>query len=378
MTISWRNVDFLLRFSLDPVFRPAVTAGSEPVKDNSDESQDDCDRDIRDYISSRCLRSPEIVTNIRVRDREDDSRGVLERFSQHVVRKAAGCFLYVKLLLDFMEKGQIVIKSDSFKLLPQSLSEMYKLSFSLMFSSGQAYEPVSALLSVCLASLRPLSLSSLHAVLNSVCLEAELTRPQLEATHSLISSQLVTRGDGSLMLGHPTLRDWLLRGGRGEGHRFGVNVRAGHLALALYYARSQNIDSPQQILELSHHILKSNLHKHYPVHQTIPPPDLQSLFLSLSVQDISLALASPTNILYPSVRVSNLLLLAGADPNILVSNLYTTNMTSSDSSDEARGDMNLLSVHSSLGHTDMVSLLLEWGADVNAASDSGVTVSVLK
>ena len=113
------------------------------------------------------------------------------------------------------------------------------------------------------------------------------------------------------------------------------------------------------------------------MHQTIPPPDLQSLFLSLSVQDISLALASPTNILYPSVRVSNLLLLAGADPNILVSHLYTTNMTNSDSSDEASGDMSLLSVHSSLGHADMVSLLLEWGADVNAASDSGVTLSVL-
>ena len=255
LTISWRNVDFLLRFSLDPVFRPAVPAGSEAVKDNSDESQDDCDRDIRDYISSRCLRSPEIVTNIRVRDREDDSRGVLERFSHHVVRKAAGCFLYVKLLLDFMEKGQIVIKSDSFKLLPQSLSEMYKLSFSLMFSSSQAYEPVSALLSVCLASLRPLSLSSLHTVLNSVCLEAELTRPQLEATHSLISSQLVTRGDGSLMLGHPTLRDWLLRGGRGEGHRFGVNVRAGHLALAMYYARSVHhlINMPLCIILSSDH-----------------------------------------------------------------------------------------------------------------------------
>ena len=228
----------MLRFSLDPVFRPAEAAGSEAVTDNSDESQDDCDTDIRDYISSRCLRSPEIVTNIRVRDRGDDSRGVLERFSQHVVRKAAGCFLYVKLLLDFMERGQIVIKSDSFKLLPQSLSEMYKLAFSLMFSSGQAYEPVSALLSVCLASLRPLSLSSLHAVLNSVCLEPELTRAEVVTTLGLISSQVVTRGDGSLMVSHPTLRDWLLRGGRGAGHRFGVNVRAGHLAIALHQVRS--------------------------------------------------------------------------------------------------------------------------------------------
>ena len=356
----------MLCFSLDPVLRPA---GSDVVKDNSDESQDDCDGDIRDYIASRCLRSPEIVTNIRVRDREDDSRGVLERFSQHVVRKAAGCFLYVKLLLDFMEKGQIVIKSDSFKLLPQSLSEVYQLAFSLVFSSSQAYEPVSTLLSVCLASLRPLTLSSLHSVLNSVSLEAELTRAQVLASISLISGQLVTRGDGSLMLCHPTLRDWLLRGHRG-GHRFGVNVRAGHLAIALCHARSQSVDTPQNTLELSHHLLKANLCKHYPMHQTISPHDLQSLFLSLSVQDISLALASPTNILYPSVRVSNLLLLAGADPNILVSD-------SDIILDQESGDTSLLSVHSSLGHSDMVSLLLEWGADVDAINDSGVTLSML-
>ena len=40
-------------------------------------------------------------------------------------------------------------------------------------------------------------------------------------------------------------------------------------------------------------------------------------------------------------------------------------------------DMSLLSVHSSLGHTDIVTLLLDWGADVNATNDSGVTLSML-
>ena len=231
----------MLRFSLDPVFRPAP-AGSDVVKDNSDESDEtieDGDRDIRDYITSRCLRSPEIVNNIRVRARETDSPdspGVLERLSRHVVRRAAGCFLYVKLLLDFLEKGQIVIKSDSFKLLPQSLSEIYQLAFNLIFSSSQAYEPVSNILSVCLASLRPLTLSSLHSILNSCFLEAELTRPQLLASYSLISSYMVTRGDSSLMICHPTLRDWLLAGRRGA-HKFGVNVKSGHLAIVLFHAR---------------------------------------------------------------------------------------------------------------------------------------------
>ena len=142
----------------------------------------------------------------------------------------------------------------------------------------------------------------------------------------------------------------------------------------LYYFfhifRSHNIDSSQKILDLSHHILKSSLYKHYPVDQTISPHDLQSLLLSLSVQDISLALASPTNILTPSVRVSNLLLLAGADPNIRVCHPIILTRDG----DPSITDMSLLSVHSSLGHTDMVALLLEWGADVNATDDSGVTL----
>ena len=52
-------------------------------------------------------------------------------FTSHMVKKASGCFLYVKMMLDFIERGQIVIKSESFKLLPQTLSEMYQLAFNM-------------------------------------------------------------------------------------------------------------------------------------------------------------------------------------------------------------------------------------------------------
>ena len=39
--------------------------------------------------------------------------------------------MHVKMMLEFIERGQIVIKSDSFKLLPQTLSEMYQLAFNI-------------------------------------------------------------------------------------------------------------------------------------------------------------------------------------------------------------------------------------------------------
>ena len=83
------------------------------------------DRDISDYIYSRVSQSAFSLVH---RSEEDNFRHV---FASHLVKKASGCFLYVKMMLEFIERGQIVIKSDSFKLLPQTLSEMYQLAFNL-------------------------------------------------------------------------------------------------------------------------------------------------------------------------------------------------------------------------------------------------------
>ena len=55
-----------------------------------------------------------------------------------------------------------------------------------------------------------------------------------------------------------------------------------------------------------------------------------------------------------SVRVSNLLLLAGADPSCRT--LGSTPGTS------------LLGAHCRLGNTEMVALLLEWGASVDTST----------
>ena len=83
------------------------------------------DRDISDYIYSRVSQS---AFSLVQRSEEDNFRHV---FTSHLVKKASGCFLYVKMMVEFIEGGQIVIKSDSFKLLPQTLSEMYQLAFNI-------------------------------------------------------------------------------------------------------------------------------------------------------------------------------------------------------------------------------------------------------
>ena len=131
-------------------------------------------------------------------DAAEPGGGLLDSLRGHLVRKAGGCFLYVKLLLDFVERGQIVIKSDSFKLLPQSLAELYQLAFNLIFVSSPSYEPVRALLAVCLASLSPLPLASVFTILASTSLDpasdTSTSWAQLQASYRLVSgSVLVTR-----------------------------------------------------------------------------------------------------------------------------------------------------------------------------------------
>ena len=59
-----------------------------------------------------------------------------------LVDQARGCFLYVKLILDLLERGSLTIKSSTFKVLPQTLSEVYQLAFNQRFNSAQAFEQV--------------------------------------------------------------------------------------------------------------------------------------------------------------------------------------------------------------------------------------------
>ena len=204
-------------------------------------------------------------------------------------------------------------------------------------------------MSVCLAALRPLTLHQVRLVTGT-------DWSDLLAQSKLISPFLVTRADGSLMFLHPTLRDWLTRRGEGGGQRFLCNTKNGHAALALHLSRT-DISSPDRALELAHHLLKSGLYRS-DGDSPLSPRDLTALHLSLSVGDISSALLSPLNMFSPSVRVTRLLLLAGADPSIVTDQLENSS---------------LLGLYCHLGYTEVVRLLVEWGADLDTTNQSGLS-----
>ena len=79
-------------------------------------------------------------------------------------------FLPLSLKLDNpnYHRGHLVIKSTSFKVLPVSLSEVFQLECNLKFSSVQAFSKVKDILSVCLASLTPLSVPQIYAAVNAL------------------------------------------------------------------------------------------------------------------------------------------------------------------------------------------------------------------
>ncbi len=64
------------------------------------------------------------------------------RFQRHLVGLARGSFLFVSLTLDLIERGHIVAKSASYKVLPQTLAEIFRLEFNLRFASCSAFRQV--------------------------------------------------------------------------------------------------------------------------------------------------------------------------------------------------------------------------------------------
>ena len=137
--------------------------------------QDDDERikkDLTDYITAR-LSLSRIASKLH-KNSSRLSRNLLAKFSLFLVTKAGGCFLYVKLVLDLVEKGSLSIKTGSFKVVPQNLSEIYQLVFNTKFPSSESYVQTSDIFSICLASLQPLSLEEIFNVLSALGVRSEV------------------------------------------------------------------------------------------------------------------------------------------------------------------------------------------------------------
>ena len=61
-----------------------------------------------------------------------------------------------------------MIKSSSFKVLPQSLAEVFQLECNLKFTTIQSFSKVTDILSVCLASLVPLSVPEIYNAVSAL------------------------------------------------------------------------------------------------------------------------------------------------------------------------------------------------------------------
>uniref|UniRef100_A0A3B3SM48 TANC1/2-like winged helix domain-containing protein n=1 Tax=Paramormyrops kingsleyae TaxID=1676925 RepID=A0A3B3SM48_9TELE len=134
--------------------------------------------------------------------------------------------------------------------------------------------------------------------------------------------------------------------------------RSGHTLLAFWFSRQEGKLNRQQTIELGHHILKAHIFKGLSKKVGVSSSILQGLWVSYSTEGLSTALASLRNLYTPNIKVSRLLMLGGANVN------YRT---------EVLNNAPVLCVHAHLGYMDTVSLLLEYGASVDAASESGLT-----
>lgn len=364
-------------------------------------------KDIGDYITFRVGHSASIQLNSNPPDTRStngassnssnscskDSAAGHVKFMQYLLSLSRGSFLFAKLSLDLIERGYLVIKSSSYNVLPVSLSEIYLLHFNLRFPTAAAYEKVAPILNVCLAALYPLTLAEIYCAVCSLStggpeddddgqadIAASTTtstvkgssncpaRPCLSWDEFLfrfkqLTGFLVRRLDDTYMFFHPSFREWLMRRDDGDSSKFVCDLRAGHAAIAFKLSRVELPLDAEQALEMGHHILKAHVYRaHAALPPTTPPRDLQSYWLAAVTRCVSESLCTLRNCYSPNLKVSRLLLLAGA---------------SADHVTPFMGRAPILCIAAHEGNVPMVRLLLEFGADVELANSQGCTPLIL-
>ncbi|XP_061564273.1 protein TANC2 isoform X7 [Cololabis saira] len=320
------------------------------------EENDAIDQDLQGYILHRIHSSPEIQNNISLNGKMDNT--TFGKLSAHLKALSQGSYLYLKLTFDLIEKGYLVLKSSSYKVVPVNLAEVYLLQCNMRFPTQSSFERALPLLNVAVASLHPLTDEQIYQAINSGSLQGTLDWEDFQQRVDNLSVFLVKRRDGTRMFVHPSFREWLIWREEGEKTKFLCDPRSGHTLLAFWFSRQENKLNRQQTIELGHHILKAHIFKGLSKKVGVSSSILQGLWVSYSTEGLSAALSSLRNLYTPNIKVSRLLMLGGANVN------YRT---------EVLNNAPILCVHAHLGYMDMVALLLEFGASVDSQSESGLT-----
>ncbi|XP_060946865.1 protein TANC2-like [Limanda limanda] len=325
--------------------------------DNMEESSA-IDQDLQGYLMQRIHSSSEIQSNVSLSNGRFDN-AALTKLISHLKSLSKGSYLYLKLTLDLIEGGYLVLKSSSFKVVPVNLAEVYLLQLNMRFPTQSSFQRVLPLLNIAVASLHPLTDQQLFEVVNAAALTGgTLQWDEFSQRLEQLSPFLLRRSDGSWMLNHASFREWLVWREEGQDDRFLCDPRSGHTLLAFWLCRQEGKLNRQQTLELGHHILKAHIYKGLSKKLGISSSVLQGLWLSYSTDNLSPTLSSLRNLYTPNIKVSRLLIMGGADVDSLSGVL---------------NNAPLLCVHSHLGHKDAVALLLDHGAQVDSQSHDGLT-----
>ncbi|XP_072932508.1 protein TANC2 isoform X2 [Epargyreus clarus] len=322
-----------------------------------DES-DNVHKDLLEYFNARVQAAPIIETNIKC------STGKLEgvhnsvmKFAHYVLHLSQGSFLFLKLILDLLERSHIVVKSTNYKVVPISLAQIFLLQFNLRFPTVQSFEKVTHILSVCLSALYPLTLVEIYYSVNSLLVDTFLPWEEFCHRFDSLTDFLVKRIDNTYMFFHPSFREWLIRRDDNESPKFLCDLRAGHCGIAFRLSRVQAPLDPEKSMELGHHILKAHMYRNMgPAQLGLCPRDLQAMMVASSSANVGEAIANLRNIYTPNVKVSRLMLLAGGSPNQIT---------------ECLGNAPLLCMYAHQGIISMVGLLIEFGADLEMTNSQG-------
>ena len=202
--------------------------------------------DLEEFIETKMFASSRILSNIS-HSNPKKTNMLLAKLVQFILNQAEGSFLYANLILELIRDGFLTVRSDSFSQLPQNLDEVFHLIFSIKFPSNTTYRNIIAeVLSVVVASTKPLTLSEVYRLL-----ETDLSFPALQEEYAKIKDVLVTRSDETLMFLSSELTSWL----RKE-HRF--KIKPGH-NLFIKYLYSQPIQRTFLVHQFVHHLVKSDL-----------------------------------------------------------------------------------------------------------------------
>ncbi|XP_049872678.1 protein TANC2 isoform X4 [Pectinophora gossypiella] len=322
------------------------------------DDSDNVHKDLLEYFNARVQAAPIIETNIKCSTGKSEGvHNSVLKFAQYVLHLSQGSFLFLKLILDLLERSHIVVKSTNYKVVPISLAQIFLLQFNLRFPTVQSFEKVTHILSVCLAALYPLTLVEIYYSVNSLLVDTFLPWDEFCHRFESLTDFLVKRIDNTYMFFHPSFREWLIRRDDNESPKFLCDLRAGHCGIAFRLSRVQAPLDAEKTMELGHHILKAHMYRNLgPAQLGLCPRDLQAMMVTTSSANVGESIANLRNIYTPNVKVSRLMLLAGSSPNQIT---------------ECLGNAPLLCMYAYQGILSMVGLLIEFGADLEMTNSQG-------